>query len=44
MSKVKKLVLILAIFTQMTKAFKKDKDLARIAYIYYPVWFKKNKI
>lgn len=29
----------------MIKAYKEDKiKLARVLYIYYPIWFKKNKI
>lgn len=40
----KNLVLILAIFTSIIKAGNKDKVvLKEIVYIYYSIWFKKNK-
>lgn len=41
----KKLVLILATFTLVTEANKKDYIvLERISYIYYFFWFKKDKV
>lgn len=45
MSKAKKLVLVLAIFVSMSKATKEDNIiLDQVPYIYYPIWFKKNKL